>query len=114
MLTVFYSPDEAKKKALDPHTEFIVDHWPYNKDELVKLLSMLFEWKAAHKGREVLMMGGDIHVGVESTIKDNKTNDVIRHVTTSPLTNHVCKFFPARSGSIDERFSYEHTAGTFR
>jgi hypothetical protein len=98
---------------LDPHTEFIVDHWPYNKDELVKLLTHLFDWKAANKGREVVMMGGDIHVGVESSIKDKKTNTVIRHVTTSPLTNHVCKFFPARTGSIDERFSYEHTAGKY-
>jgi hypothetical protein len=43
---------------LDPHTEFIVDHWPYNKDELVKLLTLLFDWKAEKTGREVLMMGG--------------------------------------------------------
>jgi hypothetical protein len=52
-------------------------------------------------------------VGVESTIKDKKTNSVIHHVTTSPLTNHVCKFFPARTGVIDARFTYEHDQGTF-
>ena len=36
-------------------------------------------------------MGGDIHCGVTSDIHDEETELSIRHVTTSPVTNHVCK-----------------------
>ena len=37
------------------------------------------------------MLGGDIHCGVTSDIHDEETELSIRHVTTSPVTNHVCK-----------------------
>ena len=37
------------------------------------------------------MLGGDIHCGVTSDIHDEDTELSIRHVTTSPVTNHVCK-----------------------
>ena len=37
------------------------------------------------------MLGGDIHCGVTSDIHDEDTELSIRHVTTSPVTNHVWK-----------------------
>ena len=40
---------------------------------------------------QVVMLGGDIHCGVTSDIHDEDTELSIRHVTTSPVTNHVCK-----------------------
>ena len=59
-------------------------------------------------GREVLMIGGDIHCGVTSLIRDQETGMTITHITTSPVTNHVCKYFPATSGNISERYSFSH------
>jgi len=49
------------------------------------------------------MIGGDIHCGVISRIKNNETNMTIEHYTTSPITNHVCKFFPELEGSVNSR-----------
>ena len=65
--------------------------------------------------------------------RDSETDLTINHLTTSPVTNHVCKvnlllilynvfttivttiilhiifqFFPESKGQINERYSYEH------
>ena len=32
---------------------FLKDHWPYNKQELVRVLDKCFGWKAADSSREV-------------------------------------------------------------
>eukprot|EP01065_Artemidia_motanka_P018797 TRINITY_DN2213_c2_g1_i1.p1 TRINITY_DN2213_c2_g1~~TRINITY_DN2213_c2_g1_i1.p1 ORF type:complete len:803 (+),score=334.43 TRINITY_DN2213_c2_g1_i1:47-2410(+) len=87
---------------------FLEDHWPYHLEELSWLLDLCFDWRHEREGREVVLIGGDIHVGVESTIKDKKTGAVIKSITTSPITNHVCGFFPALSGSVGDRYTYEH------
>ena len=107
-------PPEACKKTVAnvPSLAFIRDHWPFNDSELIKLLDMCFAWK--FKGeeleteREVLLIGGDIHCGVTSIIRDNETGLQISQLTTSPVTNHVCKFFPKPSGEVSERYNYSH------
>eukprot|EP00742_Colponemidia_sp_Colp-10_P001884 GILJ01002015.1.p1 GENE.GILJ01002015.1~~GILJ01002015.1.p1 ORF type:complete len:541 (-),score=74.39 GILJ01002015.1:115-1698(-) len=107
------SPEEAKKKSLQEGMEFLVDHWAYQTEELVRLLTLLSDWKkdgiAKGISREVVMAGGDIHAGVTSTIADSTNGVTIKHITTSPISNHTCAFFPALTGSVDSRFSYQHT-----
>ena len=49
----------------------------------------LSSYLTAVPGREVIMLGGDIHVSVDSEIQDIKSGTTIRHITTSPVTNHV-------------------------
>jgi len=56
------------------------------------------------------LLGGDIHVSVDSTITDNSTGATIRHITTSPITNNVSNFFPALEGKIGDRYAYVHKA----
>jgi hypothetical protein len=103
------SPEKVKAGALK--IPFLKDHWAYNDVELFRLLDLLFEWKAAGNGtREVVLVGGDIHVGVTTTVKDSKTGVEIKQITTSPITNHVCGYFPDREGSINDRYSYVHVA----
>jgi len=102
------APDVAKKNANKPGLEFLKDHWVYSTEELERLLTTAFDWKAADAKRDVLFLAGDIHVGVDSIIKDSKTNQTIRHLTATPITNHVCQFFPALEGAVNERFSYVH------
>lgn len=60
------------------------------------------------EGRDVILIGGDIHTAATSVIYDQENNLEIRHFTTSPITNHVCKFFPALEGSLNDRYSYKH------
>jgi phosphodiesterase/alkaline phosphatase D-like protein len=102
------TPEVAKTNSTKPGLEFLKDHWVYSPSELVRLLETAFDWKAANPQREVVFIGGDIHVGVDSEIRDSKTKLTIRHLTATPITNHVCKFFPALEGAVNERFSYVH------
>ena len=46
------------------------------------------------------MLGGDIHVGVDSLISDSRSGLSIRHVTTSPITQTVSEFFNAPTGGL--------------
>ena len=103
------NPDVIQEQA--EKFDFLKDHWPYNLDDLVRLLDLCFNWKSQDEdGREVLLLGGDIHCGVTSVIRDNQTDLTINHLTTSPVTNHVCKFFPDLHGELNERYSYDHIA----
>jgi len=99
-------PETIQKKA--HKLPFLQDHWPYQIDELLWLLDLCFSWKAALPGREVIMLGGDIHASADSTIEDQSTGQCIRHITTSPITNHVCPFFPELQGSLNSRYSFSH------
>ena len=79
---------------------------------MIRLLDLCFSWKEEGEqngaGRDVLLIGGDIHCGVTSVIRDDETGLQINHLTTSPVTNHVCKFFPPSSGCISERYNFSH------
>jgi len=102
-------PISIQEKA--EKVDFLKDHWPYNIDDLTRLLDLSFNWKSQDEdGREVLLLGGDIHCGVTSVIRDNQTDLTINHLTTSPVTNHVCKFFPDLHGELNDRYSYDHIA----
>lgn len=99
-------PDAIKQKA--KKFTFLKDHWPYEIEELTWLLDLCFDWKAKTPGRDVIMVGGDIHVSVDSLINDKSTGQSIRHITTSPITNHVCGFYPDLTGSLSNRYDYQH------
>jgi len=103
-------PSIIKQNAEKPETLFLKDHWGYNLPELERLLTTAFDWKAADKKREIVFLGGDIHVGVESEIKDAKTGLTAKQLTATPITNHVCKFFPKTEGKVNDRFSFTHKA----
>ena len=61
-----------------------------------------------HGSRDLIFIAGDIHCGVTSVVKDKKTGLQINHFTTSPITNHVCDFFPDLRGDLNERFHFNH------
>merc|ERR1711988_1741303 len=69
--------------------------------------------KASKPGREVILLGGDIHVSVETTITEVSTGIEILQLTTSPITNDVSRFRPALEGVIDDRYKYKHSAEPF-
>jgi len=107
----FVSESPEKVKAGVAKFPFLKDHWAFCEKELFRLLDTLFDWKAAGKGKkDFVLVGGDIHVGVTSVIKDSKTGLEVKQITTSPITNHVCDYYPAREGSISDRYSYTHVS----
>ena len=106
-------PGDCKDKVqANSEMDFLRDHWPFNEEELVRLLDMCFSWILEGEnigvGRDILMLGGDIHCGVTSVIRDSETGLTINHITTSPVTNHVCKYFPPPSGKISVRYDFSH------
>ena len=77
---------------------------------MVRILDLCFTWKSEDEdNREVVLLGGDIHIGVTSQIHDKETDLTLTHLTTSPVTNRVSKFHPELTGDINERYSYQHT-----
>jgi len=105
----FLGPDPTTVKEAAKKFEFLVDHWAHQLHELVWLMDQAFSWKAAVPGREVLLLGGDIHVGVDSTVMDEQTGLSIRQITASPITNHVCEYHCALEGRLNDRYTYKHT-----
>jgi len=107
----FVSESPEKVKAGAEKFPFLKDHWAYCPDELFRLLDLLFNWKKAGNGtREVVLVGGDIHVGVKSVVRDSQSGLEIKQITASPITNHVCDYFPAREGSLSDRYSYTNVS----
>jgi len=105
----FISDPPEVVKAGAKKIPFLADHWAYNDSELFQLLDLLSDWKAAGEGkRDVVLVGGDIHVGHTTVLHDNKNNVDIHQITTSPITNHVCEFFPKLENNLSERYSYVH------
>jgi len=105
----FVSDSPAKVQASAKFVKFLEGHWAYKEDECTWLYDLCFDWKAGAEGREVVLLGGDIHTGVMTDLKCNKTNSTIKSVTASPITNHVCGFFNERKGKFNERYDWEHT-----
>lgn len=101
-------PNGIQEKA--EKLPFLKDHWTHDVEELTWLLDLCFTWKASKPMREVLLLGGDIHVSVDTIISDDKTGLTLRQVTTSPITNRATPFFPQLEGRLNERYSWKHEA----
>ena len=70
------------------------------------MYDLCFDWKAAEEGREVILIGGDIHTGLIHDLKDNTTGAVIKSITTSPITNHVCQYWNPLEGKFNDRYTF--------
>ena len=102
-------PSVCQAKVADnPKFDFLKDHWYYNEEELLKLMDICFAWKGDSSQRDLILVAGDIHCGVTSIITDEESGLQINHYTTSPITNHVCDFFPDLNGNLNERYRFSH------
>ena len=97
------------------------DHWAYgaHRSEQIKMLRMLRYWKydgiKRKEKRELLVVGGDVHIGCQTDIEhDGKT--VFKQLITSPITNKPPGWF-AYTGlkgaleaeeSLSGRYTFEH------
>ena len=110
---VWDEPKAVKEKVRESlKMNHLMDYWSFHEEELIRLLDSCFSWKLAGEekgiGKDVIMIGGEIHCGVTSVIRDNETGLLINHITTSPVTNHVDDFVPSLSGNISNRYNFSH------
>ena len=103
-------PAETRKKVENiSDLIFLKDHWYFNEEELLRLVKICFDWKAKGNGiHDLIFIAGDIHCGVTTILTDEETGLQINHFTTSPVTNHVCDFFPALTGKLSDRFHFKN------
>ena len=97
----------------------LLDHWSHPKytKEQIEMIRALRDWKDADDGqRELLVVGGDVHVGANTDIKHNNKT-IFRQLITSPITNHPPKtflFIGLKSlikdeARLSESYSFKHT-----
>merc|ERR1711871_1000676 len=73
--------------------EHLLQHWSARPAELEQLLTKLFKWKHEQfPFREVLLMSGDLRVGMTSDVRDNELGLNIPQIVTSPITDEVAEF----------------------
>jgi len=94
----------------------VKEHWSYkNDEEMKKILNLLKDWKAGKKGRELTLIGGDVHIGGHTDLFFGKKG-VFKQFTTSAINNivtkkyqfSIMKFFQKLSGNLGKEFSYQH------
>ncbi len=96
----------------------LYDHWshPKHAKEQVELLRQLRRWKDAVKGqRELLVVGGDVHVGGHTNI-EHEGATIFSQLITSPITNHPPKWYEfyglkiltEAEEKLTSSYSYEH------
>ncbi len=86
---VFFPPAIARDVVVRAIADDIRGHWchtPYQ-EEQHRLLSALRNWQAGRLGREVLLLGGDVHFGCEMSVfhqRDGET-PIFRQIVSSPV-----------------------------
>jgi phosphodiesterase/alkaline phosphatase D-like protein len=101
----------------------LMDHWAFrdHQKEQIEMLRALRQWKAGGSGREVLVLGGDVHVGGHTEIK-HQGNLIYRQLITSPITNRppgLLAFLGVRALMLGEErlgmdYSFRHFDFTHR
>mmetsp|Transcript_14917 Transcript_14917/g.29275 ORF Transcript_14917/g.29275 Transcript_14917/m.29275 type:complete len:501 (+) Transcript_14917:27-1529(+) len=103
----FVSDSSANIQKSAKKIKFLEGHWAYEEKECTWLYDLCFDWKAAKPGREVVLIGGDIHTGLIHELTCSKTKSTIKSITASPITNHVCGYFPPLEGKYNQRYSFK-------
>lgn len=59
--------------------------------EVPRLLNILTDWKRRHQGREVMILGGDVHEAGWTDIVHTESQSYIRQLTTSAISQKMTK-----------------------
>lgn len=105
----FVTSEPSRVQANAKKFEFLEGHWCHDEQGTGALFDMCFDWKAKKEGRQVVLIGGDVHIGFVTDLVCNKSNSSIQCITTSPITNHVCEFYEQMEGDFNERYHFKHT-----
>lgn len=102
-----------------PIANDLLDHWShtFHQKEQIEMIRALREWKAAKNGqRELLVVGGDVHIGGNTEVKHLGAT-IFKQLITSPITNQPPKLFlfaglkilAETEQNLSESYSYEHS-----
>lgn len=77
-----------------PLVDDLLDHWalPAHQKEQVEFIRLLRRWKEAGENRDLLIVGGDVHLGGYTDIKHNE-KVIFRQLISSPITNKPPRWF---------------------
>jgi hypothetical protein len=97
--------------------EDLMDHWalPAHQKEQVEFLRLLRRWKQQEQNREVLILGGDVHLGGNTDIKHNGLL-ILKQLISSPITNKPPTWFESAvmrgllemNEDLGDSYSFEH------
>jgi hypothetical protein len=97
----------------------LMDHWSYgpHRKEQIELIRALRRWKEDSTAgrRELLVVGGDVHVGGHTQIKYHD-KVIFQQLITSPITNNPPKWFEfygirllsESQENLGDSYSFEH------
>lgn len=85
----------------------IADQWSTerNKNERRRLLKMLLDW-SGEKNKPVFIIGGDVHVGTELCLKEERTGKNIYQITSSPITSMPAWFLDFLQAVFSSRLAF--------
>lgn len=93
-----------------------VRRWSYHTEELVKLLTKLFEWKQAqYPSREVVLVSGGAGFGTTGDIRDHVLGMTIHMIITGPVLSRESRTGrkqPLKGSLAQGRFTYYHRPPT--
>ncbi|KAF0686609.1 Aste57867_21614 [Aphanomyces stellatus] len=84
-------------------------HWLACPAQLDQLLSLLFRWKQKVDGRDVVILSGNLHLGLDTFIQDTKSTFGFHSFVTGPIAAPVEPFaFEDQGKVMEKRFSFAH------
>ena len=95
------------------------DHWAFgnHRDEQVQMLRALRRWrKVDPESRQVLVVGGDVHIGCRTDIR-HKGDSICQQLISSPIGRkplnwiafQALKGFLEAEESLGNRYTFEHS-----
>jgi phosphodiesterase/alkaline phosphatase D-like protein len=94
------------------------DHWSFapHQKEQIEMLRALRRWKEAATDRELLVVGGDVHIGGETEVR-HEGKGIFRQLISSAITNQappllayaVIRLLLEGEESLGGSYSFEHS-----
>ena len=122
---VYDSPHESRtKQQMDPQNSRLQQAWSSNKDALLRLLTMSFEWQSmsdhVDQGeRTVLLIAAGYNVAMETAVKDLRSGETIQQLLIKPFhpqflnegcsANEPSSFVCEPKGCIGTMYTFKHT-----
>lgn len=114
---VYLSSGITTKGSMIDMVEDLKDHWAYlpHRKEQIEMIRLLRRWKEASDDRNVLVIGGDVHVGGHTSI-EHYDKEIFKQFITSPVTNkppNWYQFYGIRllmeaKETLGSSYSFEH------
>jgi hypothetical protein len=105
---LYCEPADARNAAKDKkRNSFIFDYWVHRPKQLASFLDLVFKWRDAEAGREVVLLCAGLDCGVETTITDVRLKSDMQQLVVGPVSAAPQMFRPRYDGAM-RRFTFKH------